>query len=433
MTHILKPLSIALKGKGLTSFLKRVWTLGRRYGLTVAKMDHALEQLSKVLQQFDAGATFPITATALADKGDIIQKYQAQGIEFAVHGYRHVDHSQLSLAEQKMHFEKASQIFLQQGIQFGGFRSPYLRFNEHTLAALAQSGFSYDSTPGLFWDIGQKHITESYLRVLDFYGAQSANDYPALPYLGEVNNLVRIPYCLPDDEALIERLKLIDKQTMSNIWMSILNQTYELGELFTLGLHPERISLLHQPLSNTLARARELSPKVWIARLDEIAHWWRARSQATFELKVENDNHFQLSVSGPPGITVLARDVAINAKIESWYGGFDRILETSFSFQAGKRPCIGLSPDSAPALSDFLKQQGYWVETGHQSRAYSIYMEQAHFTPEDERPLLRKLAQSEASLIRLGRWPNGAQSAMCVTGDIDALTLWDYLLRFLGK
>jgi hypothetical protein len=32
----------------------------------------------------------------------------------------------------------------------------------------------------------------------------------------------------------------------------------------------------------------------------------------------------------------------------------------------------------------------------------------------------------------LGLWPAGARSALAVTGDIDALTLWDFGLRLLG-
>ena len=35
-------------------------------------------------------------------------------------------------------------------------------------------------------------------------------------------------------------------------------------------------------------------------------------------------------------------------------------------------------------------------------------------------------------LLRLGRWPGGAKSALAVTGDVDALTIWDYALRFFG-
>ncbi len=290
---------------------------------------------------------------------------------------------------------------------------------------------SYDSSQALYWDVIDGHLTEDYHRVLGFYRARSAEDYPGLPKV--MGGVIQIPYCVPDDEALIERLKLKNTRAIVDIWLAVLEQTYQLGELFTLGLHPERIGLLHQPLAVVLAQARSLTPEVWIARLDEITYWWRARCQATLEVAVEEDGLFHMTVQGPPGTAVLARNVDIRSAIEPWKNGFVRVLATDFRFQANRRPFIGLSPDTDPALTNFLKQQGYWVETDSEDQASSIYLRQPRFAPEDERPLLKQLVESEAPLVRLARWPNGAQSALCVTGDIDALTLWDYGLRILGR
>ncbi|MBE9513578.1 MAG: polysaccharide deacetylase family protein, partial [Chloroflexi bacterium] len=207
MMRLIKPLIVAFEGKGLASLFKRVWTIGQRYGLTTAKMDRSLAQLSRILRQFGCRATLPITAVALARNSDIIRRHQAQGIEFAVHGYRHVDYSQLSLEEQCAHLREAGRVFRDHGIRFDGFRCPYLRWNEHTLTALSQNGFSYDGSVSLVWDVEKEHVTDSYEQVLRFYGAQPAADYLALPYLDTARSLVCIPYCLPDDEALVERLR----------------------------------------------------------------------------------------------------------------------------------------------------------------------------------------------------------------------------------
>jgi hypothetical protein len=430
---VANPVSIATKGKGYSAFIRRGRAISERYGLTAAKMDRALELFVGTLQAYDCGASFPITASALARHGSIIKKYQAQNIEFAIHGLFHVDYSQLSSDDQSRHIKRARQVFHEQKIQPGGFRCPYLRWNDATLAAVTNNELSYDSSQALHWDVVGEHFTQDYLHVLRFYGAKSASDYPALPKV--IGKVVQIPYCVPDDEALVERLGLGgDVQAMSDIWLAILEQTHELGELFTLGLHPERIGLLNQPLANALAKARSLSPRVWLARLDEITQWWCARSQATFEVAEPGEgNVFHMRINGPPGVIVLARNVGIRASVKPWHNGFDRVLEASFHFRASKRPCIGLSPDSDPGLLDFLKQQGYWVEVSPEDQAYSVYLSQAQFPAEEERPLLNRLANSDVPLIRLARWPGGAQSAMCVTGDIDALTLWDYGLRFLGN
>ena len=241
MMGLFKPLTVALEGKGLDTLFRRVWTIGQRYGFTAAKLDRSLALLSRILSRFDCRATLPVTAVALARNSATIQKHQAQRIEFAIHGYRHVDYSQLGLEEQSVHFRQAAQIFRDHGIHFDGFRCPYLRWNELTLTALSQDGFSYDSSASLVWDVGEEHVTDSYRQVLTFYGAQPAADYPALPYLDTTSGLVRIPYCLPDDESLVERLTWHSPAEMNQVWPAMFHQIHERGELFTLGLHPERI------------------------------------------------------------------------------------------------------------------------------------------------------------------------------------------------
>ena len=46
-----------------------------------------------------------------------------------------------------------------------------------------------------------------------------------------------------------------------------------------------------------------------------------------------------------------------------------------------------------------------------------------------EMKLLDYIEGRNVPLIRFGRWPDGARSAMSVTGDLDALSLGDYLTR----
>ena len=47
----------------------------------------------------------------------------------------------------------------------------------------------------------------------------------------------------------------------------------------------------------------------------------------------------------------------------------------------------------------------------------------------EQAAIVREVESSAAPLVRLARWPKGAQSALAITGDIDALTLGDFLLR----
>ena len=138
-------------------------------------------------------------------------------------------------------------------------------------------------------------------------------------------------------------------------------------------------------------------------------------------------------MNGPDGVTVLVREVEVKAETDVWDGVYRRVRDTRFRLQSAQRPFIGVSPASAPYLTNFLRQQGYIVEPADSRGTHALYLDLPSFGYEDERSLLPQIETSDCPLVRLGRWPNGARSALCVTGDIDALTLWDYGLRFLEK
>jgi peptidoglycan/xylan/chitin deacetylase (PgdA/CDA1 family) len=176
-------------------------------------MDHALALLADILNSYDAKATLPATAVAVARHGEVASRHQGQSIELAIHGLVHIDHTQLSLDEQREQLGRARAIFAQAGIRATGFRCPYLRWNDDTLVVLSESGFAYDSSQALSWDVVDGRETGAYRRVLAFYGAEPAAEYPSLPRLA--GDLVRIPYCVPDDEALVERLQLTDSAPMA--------------------------------------------------------------------------------------------------------------------------------------------------------------------------------------------------------------------------
>jgi hypothetical protein len=106
---------------------------------------------------------------------------------------------------------------------------------------------------------------------------------------------------------------------------------------------------------------------------------------------------------------------------------------TQFIVRAPLRPFIGVSPSTSIDLIHFLRQQGYILEINPERDLYAFYINQINFDGSQERAILDDIEGSGCPLVRLGRWPNGARSALCITGDIDALTLWDYGLRLIGK
>jgi len=433
MASLVEPLTTAIKGKGPAALLKQVGKIIRRFGLTVAKADRPLRRLSQILQQFDCPATLPITAVVLARNSTVIGEYADQGIEFAVHGYRHIDYSQRSLEEQVADFQRACRVFDDHGMHFEGFRCPYLRWNDDTLTALGQTGFAYDSSSSLVWDVDEKHVTPRYRRVLGFYGSQPAADSPALPYLDTANDLVRIPYCLPDDEALVERLEWDSPAEMDQVWPEMLRQTHKRGELLTLGLHPDRTEFCSNALIATLEQALALTPAVWCARLSDIALWWRGLCDATVQVRSVGQDALELIPDGPEGTTLLLRSLDVRTAASPWAGGYQRATQAPCVIHTRKRPFIGVSPGSSSILLSFLRQQGYIVEVSSQPDAYTFYIERSSFSRREERPLLDHIEEADFPLARLNRWPNGARGALAVTGDIDVLTLWDYGLRFFGR
>ena len=418
------PLLIAARGKGIIPMLTRGAAIVNRYGISPTKINNSISELSNILKQFQCQATIPVTALALSRNIDAARKFQAQGLELAMHGLSHVDYHQLSAECQLDHIQRAQRIFEQAGIMAAGFRSPYLRWNEDTLAALKACGFSYDSSQTLDLGVTSGLETTSYHRVLEFYQAQATSKYPALPR--QDDGLVRIPYCLPDDEALVERLKITDSQMMAEIWLAMLERIYVAGELFTLGLHPERAPLCQKALESVLRKARSLSPPVWIARLDEIAAWYEALGRATFEAQQESSDRIHLKIEAPPDATILVRSIEVNAAIEHWGGDYRRVKTNEFTVLSGKLPFIGLSPDSPRSLLSFLQHQGYLVEASPDTQAFTYYIAYTNFTPEDERPLLAVLEKGKWPLVRIARWPRAARCVLAVTGDVDAFTIWDY-------
>ncbi len=147
-------------------------------------------------------------------------------------------------------------------MNFTGFRCPYLRWDANTLGALAAEGFGYDASQAIAWSAPDEMQSDHYLTALKFYGAQDIKQYPSLPFLS--GSIVRVPYCLPDDEALIERLKLPNGQAIASIWLEMLASSYADGELLALA-NPSRA---HFPLQRGAAGNLKKSALVFTPCLD---------------------------------------------------------------------------------------------------------------------------------------------------------------------
>jgi peptidoglycan/xylan/chitin deacetylase (PgdA/CDA1 family) len=431
----INPITIASRAKGPFALYGRAQKIATRYGLTSAPMDQALQQFANILRQFGCSASFPITAVALERNRDMIARYLNANIEFVVHGYTHIDCSQFNLEEQLNHLERACKIFSQMGIASAGYRSPYLRRGPYIQTALETAGFSYVSNQPIIWDVIRDQAAvvsnrAAYDRALAFYEPWNANERPSLPWLN--HQLVEIPISFPDDEILVDRLGG-GTELIEETWLAILSKTYQQGELFTILLHPERIGFCANALASVLTKALTFAPSVWCARMDEIASWWKARARATINVTETAEGGFHCVVDSPTAATLLIRSVEVDTAVHPWDDGYSQIKEKDFTLQSSYRPFIGISSTTTPKLNDWLHQQGYFTEISEDRHRYQCYFDQPEFTAGQERSVLAKIENTYSPLVRLGRWPNGARSAICISGDIDALTLWDYGFRLFGK
>ena len=95
---------------------------------------------------------------------------------------------------------------------------------------------------------------------------------------------------------------------------------------------------------------------------------------------------------------------------------------------SGALPAIRVGPGASPAFVSFLEQEGYVVQRGGQ--ACALHLDGwTEFADQDKRRVIDIIEQADAPLIRIWRWPSEARSVLSLTGDVDSMTLIDFLRR----
>lgn len=424
-------LRYAIGAKGVGNAVKRFLMIARAYGITPKRMEHNLNLFEGILTKYFCSATFPITAVVLEKHEKMIQGLQKKGLEFAIHGLVHRDYSLLTLSEQEDQIQKAVKIFQDAGINVHGFRGPYFGCDENTLAVLNNANLLYESDETVLWDVIEDESVEKHKnslnKILQLYKSKKSEGYRSLPC---DYGLIRIPVSLPDDEIIMDRLNITEPPKINEIWKSLLEQSYGRGELFTLQLHPERIERFANSLECVLAEARNKDPIVWIAQLREIAKWWKERNK--FSIKIEGkDKEYVVDIDCSDEATILLKNINIETEqAKEWYRDYKTINCNAFKLKSSYRPFIGVSPSAPEGLVSLLKEEGFYVEESTAKDKFKIYLDINNFEEKDKLSIIRKIEEADASLIRIWRWPFKARCALCITGDIDAITLWDYTRRF---
>lgn len=436
--------SFSIRTKGAHNFARRLRTVFTRFGLSEAQTRNGLHSIVDSLRQFDGAPTFFIPAIVLGRHPNLISEIARGGAEIGVHGYVHNDYRMLSRDQQYRQTEKAISIFQQSRIPYYGFRNPYLGWTTESLEVYATLGFRYESNIAVLHDVVDLKVfspllLSGFAKSLALFQAVPCSIYRLRPQFD--GNLLRIPTSIPDDEMLFDRLRITDPIEVGRIWSNVMQRVYDLGGLYTLNLHPERGILCRRALDTLLANARSRELPVWVARIGEIAQWWIERSHFRFTLTEAGDGRWKVEATCPAKTTILARHVTVEDQPTApWCGTDERVLSHHFTLHASSCPCIALSEQTPDDVMNFLHEQGYPTArcTQEEAHRYTLFLDRPAglgATPEEQTAtsiaLVEQIEALAQPLLHFGCWPDGHRAAICISGDIDSITVQDFFLRIV--
>jgi peptidoglycan/xylan/chitin deacetylase (PgdA/CDA1 family) len=420
-------LAVSLQSRGASGTIARTAQVVSRFGATTSAMARRLDRYESLASAHGVRPTWPTTACVLERHPQLLRRYAERGVELAVHGLVHGDHAALDRARQRETIARALELFERSGLRPSGFRGPYLRYNQGTLDVLRALGLRYHSSQAVVFPLVTSEFDETaaaqYAYALRLYGAVDARTVAVRPRMRD--GLVDIPVAVPDDEILLDRLRLAEP-ALSDQWLAILEMTYRRGDLFTIQLHPERIGELGDALDAALGAARGRHPAIHIARLDDIAQWWLRRARFALRVTPAGAGRCRVTLDADVDATLLVRGLDVPAA--PWHGQDSRSKLRAFEVETERLPMVGVSRHSPPDVVRFLEEEGFPTQISAERGRFGAYIDVAD-QRWSEASVLDAIESAPGPLVRVWRWPDGARSALAVTGDIDALTLRDFVAR----
>ena len=409
---------------------RRATSLLTRYGITSAKAKNRVEACMASLGLNGCKPTFPVPGTIVRRNASFIRHLQDAGAEIAVHSYDHIDLKALPPTEAGEQLVKAAKTFALYGIEAYGFRCPYLSCTDELVDLLPKGLFGYSSNAAIRWDAIpsiKNHCSQTVFKTIEkFYRPGDSKDSVCVPWRRD--GMVEIPVCVPDDLQLHDGLGLTP-ENMAEVWCQILQLIHERGELFTIIFHPELAEYCEQPFLDVLQQARRLQPSVWIARMRDISDWWREKSKFRSDVSITS-KRLRISLICSERATILARGLSIFGRAEAWDGPYFRLNTVTLEVPDKPRPFVGIASNASMQVVSFLREQGYILDMSETASQCAIYLDGTTLSKlRTHVELINKIEKTAGPLIRYWRWPNGAKSALSITGDLDALSLLDYASR----
>lgn len=432
----------SIKTKGLYNFARRLRTVFTRFGFTDSPIRHALYTIIDALQRYNGAPTFFIPAVVLDRHPQLISEIALDGAEIGIHGYVHNDYRMLSEGEQYKQTEKAVAVFQRLQIPYQGFRDPYLGWTDEALRVFAALNFTYESNEAVLHEVVDLDTFSPLLRrgfekSLALFQATPCTTYALRPHFeGE---LLRVPTSIPDDEMLLDRLRITDAGEVGRIWCTVMQRVYDRGGLYTLNLHPERGVLCKPAIEQLLSYARSRPLPVWVACIGDVAQWWKEHSRFRLNVTPLGADRWRVEANCTARGTLLARHLTVEDRPTSPWNGTDVHLQSHcFTVTARCCPCVGVSQQTPQRVLDFLHEQGYPAVRCTQGDAltYAMYLDKPEGLGETREEqaackssLLQQIEDLAAPLLYFGCWPAGSRAALAISGDIDSVTVQDFFLR----
>jgi peptidoglycan/xylan/chitin deacetylase (PgdA/CDA1 family) len=415
---------LTVRNRNLPYLARRVRSVTGRYGVGPAKAKARVRRCITTLEPHGVLPTFATPGRVIDGDPGFFRELSEAGAELAVHGYDHVSFRDLTPAGAREQFERALNAFTHAGIPCDGFRCPYLSWTPELHAALPAAAFVYSSNEAIAWSLPAAEAAGAVFEQFGrFYGATPAERVVSTPR--RVDGLVEVPASIPDDLQLCDGLAL-GEDGLRSAWVDILQQVHARGELFAPLFHPESFDLLRPAVEELLTAAGACRPAMWRTQLRDVARWWVEKDGFSTSL-VRHDDGLRLELHCSDRATVLVRDWEPSDAARPWDGRWSALERRSVPIAAGPRPFVG-AVGLEPVTVAFLRDQGYVVDDGEDARRCALVLTPAEL-PDSPVALIDRIERSHGALIRFSRWPDGAKSAFCFAGDLDALSLRDYAGR----
>ncbi len=425
-----------MRSKGITKVIPRLRMLIERFDVRGRKMDYVVHATNALGAKYHFKPAMIVPAVVLNRHRQLLQYANNSHLEFGIHGYVHKSHRQWDLIRQTAETEKGKAIFEALGMPYSGFRAPYLSCNKETDDALEKTGFLWNSDQSIMWpcDAGLDKQHGYHLKeAIDFlYAPDRAEFTLSLPRMH--GSLVNIPITFPDDEILVDRLGITDPEKIAEIWVDVFTRSHARGDLFVLQLHPERFPFCERGMVALLDAAEATHGQVWTTSMHDIAVWWRERNTFSFEIASASDNKFDIACNCSDRAVVLMTSAGEQVT-SPFRDGYGHCPKRKFQMVTdGRRPCIGIHPACEDAFAAFVRALGFGFELSEDEAAYSVYFgKETSYSIKDEVAVLKRIEQANGPLLRYWLWPDGFQSALATTHDLDCVTLIDFVYRALGR